>query len=289
MPVIIINGGAGRIKNSQAHRRGIKKALQIGWAILNQGGKALDAVCEAVKYMEDSAIFNCGLGSTLTLDGRVELDASVMTSNGNFGAVAAIEQVKNPILVARQVMENTDHLLLVGKGAQSFARKMGFKKYEKILNIQKKRLERFKRRGNSVYFPKLNNYLKLGTVGAVALDKNNQIAVANSTGGILGKMPGRVGDTPIFGAGVYATENGGATVTGHGEEIIRLFLSKYVIDLMDKLPAHKAVNTAVDTAKEKSALCGIIGLDRKGNVGYGFTTKSMSWGYIDKSGALRLF
>lgn len=289
MPVIIINGGAGRIKNSQAHRHGIKKALQIGWSILSQGGNALDSVCEAVKYMEDSAIFNCGSGSTLTLDGKVEMDASIMTGTGGFGAVGAIKQVKNPILVARQVMEKTDHLLLVGKGAQSFARRMGFQRYEKILPVQKQRLLRFKKRGNSAYFPKLNKYLKLGTVGAVALDNNHQIAVANSTGGILGKIPGRVGDTPILGAGVYATKNGGVTATGHGEEIMRLFLSKYTTDLMNKYPAQKAVNAAIVMAKDQNVLCGIIGLDRKGNVGYGFTTKSMSWGYIDKTGGMILF
>ncbi|MBS4015322.1 MAG: isoaspartyl peptidase/L-asparaginase [Candidatus Latescibacteria bacterium] len=289
MPVIIIHGGAGRIKNAAAHRRGIKKALQIGWAILNQGGKALDAVCEAVKYMEDSTIFNCGSGATLTLDGTVELDASVMIGQGEYGAVGAIKQVKNPILVARQVMEKTDHLLLVGPGAQKFSRRRGFKKYEKILEVQKRRLARFKKRGNSAYFPKLNNYLKLGTVGAVALDNDNQIAVANSTGGILGKMPGRVGDTPIFGAGVYATKNSGVAATGHGEEIIRLFLAKYVADLTDGLPAQKAVSKGIAMAKEKNVLCGVIGLDRKGNVGYGFTTKSMSWGYIGKAGEMRLF
>ncbi len=289
MPAIIINGGAGRIKNAQAHRRGIKKALQIGWAIISQGGKSLDAVCEAVKYMEDSAIFNCGSGSTLTLDGKVELDASIMTGNGDFGAVGAIEYVKNPILIARLVMEKTDHLLLVGQGAVKFARKMGFRKYQKILDIQKQRLIKFRKRGTSVYFPKLNNYLKLGTVGAVALDKYGQIAVANSTGGILGKMPGRLGDTPILGAGVYATENSGVTATGHGEKIMRLFLAKYTTELMGKYPAQKAVNYAVRQAQNTNVLCGIIGLDRKGNVGYGFTTKSMSWGYINKYGKITLF
>jgi len=288
MPVIIINGGAGRLKNIQAHRRGIKNALKKGWSILNNRGTALDTVSEIAKSMEDSAIFNCGAGSTLTLEGRVELDASIMTDDGRFGAVAAIEQVKNPILVARKVMEDTDHLLLAGRGAIKFARMKGFKRYSRILPIQKDRLERFRRRGNSVYFPKLNNYMKLGTIGVVALDKYNRIAVANSTGGILGKLPGRVGDTPILGAGVYATKIGGVAATGHGEWIMRLFLSKYVTEQMDKYPAQKAVDLGLTLAKEKNALCGIIGLDRKGDVGFGFTTKSMSWGYI-KNGETAIF
>lgn len=239
--------------------------------------------------MEDSAIFNCGSGSTLTLDGKVEMDASIMTSNGEFGAVGAIEQVKNPILVARQVMEKTDHLILVGKGAQQFARKMGFTKHEKILDIQKRRLERFKLRGNSVYFPKLNYYLKLGTVGAVALDNNHQIAAANSTGGILGKMSGRLGDTPIFGAGIYAVKNGGVAATGHGEAIMRLFWAKYVCELMSRLNARSAIKQGIKLARENNALCGIIALDHKANVSYDFTTQSMSWGYISKSGVMKLF
>lgn len=289
MPVIIVNGGAGKIKNTQAHRRGIKKALAIGWTILINGGSALDAVCEAVRYMEDSAIFNCGSGSCLTLDGKVEMDASVMCGDGKFGAVGAIEGVKNPILVARKVMEETDHLLLVGNGARQFAFKIGFPKYQHISEMQKRRLAKLLKKKQSPYFPKLDKYIKLGTVGAVALDKDNALAVANSTGGILGKLSGRIGDTPIFGAGVFASLSGAVAATGHGEAIVRLCLSKYVVELMSKTKAQDAIKQGIKLATQYKVLCGLIGLDCHGNIGYGYTTQTMSWGYIDRNGKMRIF
>ncbi|MEO0072352.1 MAG: isoaspartyl peptidase/L-asparaginase family protein [candidate division WOR-3 bacterium] len=288
MPAIIVHGGAGKIKNPEEHEIGIKKALEIGWAILKAGGKALDAVIESVRYMEDSGSFNCGRGAVLTLDGKMELDASVMTDDGKFGAVGAVRGIKNPILVAHQVMLKTDHLLLVGAGAQAFAYKMGFKKYYRITKKQKERWLKFRKKPNSLYFPKFKNLLKLGTVGAVALDVHNQIAVSNSTGGIIGKLAGRIGDTPIIGAGIYADSCGGVCATGHGEGIIRLFLSKYVVDLMRKLPAPRAIQKGISLAQQHGVLCGIIGIDKQGNIGYGYTTESMSWGFI-KNGELKMF
>jgi beta-aspartyl-peptidase (threonine type) len=224
----------------------------------------------------------------LTIDGKTEMDASVMTEDGNFGAVGAIRQVKNPILVARKVMEQTDHMLLVGEGATKFARLMGFEKYQKITQRSKDRLAKLKKEGKSVYFPKLKKYMKLGTVGAIALDNKKRIAVATSTGGINGRLSGRVGDSAILGAGTYADYNGGATATGHGEMIMKLFLSKMVVDLMKKYSTQHAIDIALKQERTQKALCGLIALDKKGNVGIGFTTKSMSWGYI-KDGKANIF
>jgi len=280
MAVLIIHGGAGKLLYEQEHREGINQALKVGWEILKKRDKALDVVCKTVVNMEDNPTFNCGTGSVLTIDGKVEMDASIMTDDGQFGAVGAISKVKNPIMVARKVMEQTDHLLMVGDGATRFARLMGFEKFEKITRRSRERLANLKREGKSIYFPKLTKYLRLGTVGAIALDTNKRIAVATSTGGINGRLSGRVGDSAIIGAGVYANKNGAATATGHGEMIMKMFLSKMVVDLMKKYSAQKAVDIALKEVKRNKALCGIIALDRNGNVGYGYSSQSMSWGYI---------
>ncbi len=288
MSVIIIDGGAGALLYEDEHRKGIYQALQVGWRVLAKRGSALNAVISAITNMEDNPSFNCGTGSVLTIDGKIEMDASIMTSDGHFGAVGAIRYVKNPILVAQKVMEETDHLLMVGDGATRFARLMGFKKYLKITQRSKDRLAKLKKLGISDYFPKLKKYMKLGTVGAIALDNKNRLAVATSTGGINGRLSGRVGDTAILGAGNYANSNGGATATGHGELIIKMFLSKLVVDLMKKYSAQRSIDIALRAVRQTKGLCGIIGLDKKGNVGLGFTTKSMSWGVV-RDGKIKIF
>ncbi len=225
MATLIINGGAGMKLNIEAHRQGIYTALHKGWQELKKNRHAIDVVTAVVQLMEDNPTFNCGTGSVLTLDGKIEMDAGIMTGDGRFGAVGAITRIKNPILVARKVMEETDHLLLVGSGARKFARFHGFQDHQKISPLQRQRLQDLKTQGKSLYFRKIKKYLKLGTVGAIAIDNNKQIAVATSTGGILGNLPGRIGDSPIIGAGLYATPIGAAAATGHGEGIMRLFLS----------------------------------------------------------------
>jgi beta-aspartyl-peptidase (threonine type) len=288
MSVIIIDGGAGKLLYEDEHRKGINEALQVGWKVLAHGGSALNAVISAIINIEDNPSFNCGTGSVLTIDGKTEMDASIMTDDGQFGAVGAIRQVKNPILVARKVMTETDHMLLVSDGAIRFARLMGFEKYEKIIQRSKDRLAKLKKEGRSIYFPKLKKYMKLGTVGAIALDNKKRIAVATSTGGINGRLSGRVGDSAILGAGTYADYNGGATATGHGEMIMKLFLSKLVVDLMKRYSAQQAINITLKQVRKEKALCGLIALDKKSNVGIGYTSKSMSWGYI-KDNKINIF
>jgi L-asparaginase / beta-aspartyl-peptidase len=285
MLTIIVHGGAGSAKaltpeEQKLARIGVRKAAEVGYLVLGKGGKALDAVVEAVRVMEDDPIFNAGTGSALTINGKVEMDASLMTMRGHFGAVGAIKEVKNSILVARKVMEKTDHLLLVGEGALKFARYMKFEKYNPITKRQQNKLAQFKEKGESQYFPNLKKYLKYGTVGAVAFDRYQQVAVASSSGGIRGKLPGRVGDSALLGAGVYASVLGAVTATGHGECITKLFLSKITVDLMKIHAAQTAIELALKEAKKIGCACGVIGIDNRGNIGFGKTTEYMAWAYL---------
>lgn len=287
MTRIIVNGGAGNIVDEVGHRKGVNLAAKAGQALLREGGSALDAVVRAVVMMEDDPTFNCGTGSALSLDGRAEMDAAVMLDDLSCGAVAALEGVKNPILVARQVMEKTDHVLLVGQGALNFARRVGFEPYDVVTKKREEKwadmIGQLKSGSAPRYFSKLASLTELekfGTVGAVALDEKGQIAVANSTGGIMLHLPGRVGDTPVIGAGTYANQHGGVVATGHGEEIIKLTWARDTVALMGQLPAQEAVDRSIRLATQHGCRGGLIAIDGEGNVGFGFNTKSMSYAYV---------
>ncbi len=294
MKALIVHGGAGRIlRNPEGSKAGIKDALDKGYEVLTRKHSSVEAVVEAVKAMEDNPVFNCGTGSVLNLMGEVEMDASLMFiphpgGEAFFGAVGAIKSIKNPILVARKILEETDHLLIVGDGATRFARRMGFELYNPVTEERIKQLEDFKTKGEFGYFQKLSLYLNWETVGAVALDNKGGLAVATSTGGILGKLPGRVGDTAIIGGGTYVTPYGGASATGHGEGIMRLFLTKVSAELMEKNIAEEAIKIAIERATEKNYRCGLIGIDSKGNIGLGYNTDFMAWGWV-KEGESKVF
>jgi len=294
-PGIIVHGGAGRKLDMRAHRRGVRRAALAGHRILLEGGSALDAVVAAVVDMEDDATFNCGTGSALTLDGTVEMDAAVMTDDLRCGAVGALDRVKNPILVARKVMEMTDHVFLVGPGARRFARRMGFRSYDPIVPRRRKQyremIGRLAQGRNPPYLPRLTSTageMGLGTVGAVARDAEGRLAAATSTGAMMLHLPGRVGDTPIIGAGTYADACGAVSATGHGEEIIRLVWAARAAQLMRRMTAPRAVRLAVELATESGCRGGLIAIDRHGRVGYGFNTRSMSWAHAGRTG-LRVF
>jgi beta-aspartyl-peptidase (threonine type) len=280
MPQLIVHGGAGHgITDAEHVRLGIALALQEGMRRLREQGP-LEAVIQIVQWMEDNPIFNCGTGASLNLSGEAEMDASVMTGDSRFGAVAALQRVRNPILVARKVMEETDHLLLVGDGALRFARFWGFADWDSVTPERRKALEELKEKGSS-YFPHLDQHFKesYSTVGAVARDDEGKLAVATSTGGIAGKLPGRVGDSAICGAGTYACSWGAVSATGHGEEIMRHMLAFRTVQSMKFLVASIAIQQSL---KEKpSCRCGLIGIDWRGNVGLGYSTKEMAWGYFD--------
>jgi len=294
MVAIIVHGGAGTIKDEgriPKVMKGVRNAVLVGWKELKRGS-AIDAVEEAVKTLEDNPIFNAGTGSVLTLDGKVEMDAAIMRSNLEAGAVASIWGVKNPISIARKVMEKTDHVLLAGEGAVKFARLMGFEEYNPIVEERveqwKKLREKFLEKGTISHWKKISELIKeypevlRSTVGAVAFD-GEEIVAGTSTGGVFLKMFGRVGDTPIIGAGTYANEFAGVSCTGLGEVAIKLSLAKTATDFVRfGLNAQKASEAAIELATRYfgSENMGIIMVDKNGNVGFAKNTKHMSVAYM---------
>lgn len=295
MPAIIVHGGAGTIKKEERIPKvieGVREAVLAGWRELKRGS-ALDAVEEAVKALEDNPLFNAGTGSVLTLDGKVEMDAAIMRGKTlEAGAVAGIWGVKNPISVARKVMEKTDHVLLIGEGAVKFARLLGFEEYDPVTEERLKQWEELRKKliekGETKHWKKLNELIKeypevlRSTVGAVAFD-GEEVVAGTSTGGVFLKMFGRVGDTPIIGGGTYANEVAGASCTGLGEVAIKLALAKSATDFVRLgMDAQSASDAAISLATKyfgKDTM-GIIMVDAKGNVGFAKNTKHMSYAFM---------
>ena len=259
--------------------------MEAGAKLLAQGKPALDAVTAAVVLLEDNPVFNAGTGSALNLHGDAQMDASVMVSKGlRAGGVTCLSRVKNPVQVARKVMEETEYVLLAGEGALSFARAMGFVDYDPVTreqraNWQKKRraLAAVKSKSRLRDLLKRHPELAGGTVGAVALDEYGHFAAATSSGGLTLKLPGRVGDTPIPGAGTYAMPMGAASATGLGEVAMRYLVAKSVCDL---LAQGRNAQQAVDEellllAAEPRAHMGIITIGRQGNIGAGHHNQAM--------------
>ncbi len=295
MYAIIVHGGAGVKKvpkDIQKQREKVlRKSCETGAEVLAKGGHALDAVEEAVKVLEDSPLFNAGTGSALTLTSEIEMDAAIMDgSTLRAGAVACIRNVKNPISVARKVMEKTSHILLVGEGATLFARKMGFEEYDPRTDYRVKQLKKYFREwleGKLDFYRENLKVAKLyvgelGTVGAIALDKSGNIAAGTSTGGFVLKLPGRVGDTPIIGAGIYATSTGAAVATGLGEAIMKFCLSFRIVSMIeDGLLPQKACEKALEELTQKFGrnTAGVIALNKRGSLGYCFNTLGMDVAY----------
>jgi len=281
MYAFIVHGGSGAW--NEQHKRsalqGVRRAAEAGGKLLAQGKSALDAVTAAAVLLEDNPVFNAGTGSALNLYGEAQMDASVMVSKGlRAGGVACLQRVKNPVLVASKVMKDTEHVLLAGEGALNFARAMGFADYDPVTDEQRA-LWRKKRKAlaASKIQSRMRDLLKRhpglagGTVGAVALDESGHFAAATSSGGLALKLPGRIGDTPIPGAGTYAMPMGAASVTGLGEVAMRYLVAKSVCDLLAQgRNAQQAVDEVLLLlAAEPSAQMGIITLDRRGNIGAG--------------------
>lgn len=276
---IICHGGAGVLRDPEAAAAGLGEALRASYALLRQSGAAVDAVVEAVRVMEDNPLFNCGTGSAPTYDGRTEMDAAVMTQTGEFGGVLAISRVRNPVLVARKVMTETDHHLLAGEGAVGFARKCGFEDHDPMTEGARERLARLLAAGESPFFS-LEKVRKYGTVGAVAIDRRGRLAVATSTGGITGRLAGRVGDSGIPGAGTWAAPSGAVSCTGHGEAILRLMLARDIADRMKTMPASVAMTLALAEARRRKFEVGAVGMDARAGFAFGHTTPDMSYGYM---------
>lgn len=281
---IIVHGGAGHIApedRAVACASGCLDAARIGHAILAQGGSALDAVQAACSALEDDPLFNAGTGSCLNADGEVELDAAIMEgSTLRAGGVGAVRSVKNPILLARLVLERSPHVLLVGHGAERFAREQGVEPYPSALLITPRALERWQKERAKLLAP------KPGTVGAVAIDGAGRVAAATSTGGTSGKLAGRIGDSPLPGSGLYADDRAGAvSATGDGEAIMRVVLSKAVSDRMAAgESAAAATAAAIRELDRVGGEGGIIAVDRQGRLGFAMNAPRMSRASIDASG-----
>ncbi len=264
MAVFLAHCGAG---SSEEVADAARKAVARGLDVLRGGGSALDAVVEAVVILEDDPRLNAGTGSRLNLDGRAEMDASLMDSEFGCGAVAAIIAVKNPILVARKVLDSP-HILLCGEGAVRFARKAGFAEFSSVTSRSIEALEEVKKRLKKGDVPswalRWKRYMGGDTVGAVARDDHGRVAAANSTGGVSIKLPGRVGDTPLIGCGIYAGPKGAVTATGVGEEIIRRVLCKAVYDqITSGAEAQEACEEGL-TLFPADVPVGLIAVDGKG-------------------------
>lgn len=294
MHSIIVHGGIGPVDSDreQAVVEGIRDAVLAGNAVLAHGGPALDAVEAAINVLEDNPRFNAGTGSVLTFGGEVEMDAAIAYGPSlSFGAVAGIRNIQHPISLARMVMEKTDHVLLQGDGAQEFARMMGIPPHNPVTQerLAQWRTHREKfLRGDAGDWPKLRALMKEhpefmhGTVGAVAVDDQGAVTAGTSTGGVFLKLLGRVGDTPLPGAGTYATESGGASSTGLGEGMMRTLITKTACDFMRMgLDAQGAASGAVNMLTNTLGTeAGIIVVDRHGGVGFAKNAPQMACGYM---------
>lgn len=285
---IVIHGGAGRIvkenmtpERESEYSNKLKEVLETGYKILNEGGTALDAVEAAIKIMEDSPLFNAGKGAVLTEKGTAELDASIMDGKTlSAGAVAGIKHVKSPITLARLVMENSPHVMMISEGAEEFAKQNGLEMVENDYFITKERWESYQRILQREEEKKKTE--KHGTVGAVALDKNGNIAAGTSTGGIMMKKFGRVGDAPIIGAGTYANNNTcGVSATGSGEYFIRIGVARDISALIEYkgMSLQSASEEVIKKVGELGGTGGVICLDKNGDVAMPFNTEGMYRGY----------
>ena len=278
-PVILVHGGAGPVTPDLVESRlaGVRQAASSGWQVLSRGGSAVAAVEGAVRALEDDPVFNAGRGACLNRDGDIELDASIMDGKSlAAGAIGAVKRIVNPVTLARTLMEEGRHILLVGEGAQRFAAGLGITACAPDALIT----DRQRARWAALRYAKGEAH---GTVGAVARDRAGHLAAATSTGGLPLKTPGRVGDSALIGCGTYADDRlGAASCTGDGEAIIRLVLAKTALELlrMDDGPMGTA-RRAVDLLTARTgADVGIILLDPRGRIGYARNTKQMVCAFI---------
>ena len=284
VPSIIVHGGAGAdpADGPTELREGMRVAVEAGWRILGDGGRALDAVEAAVRALEDHPRFNAGRGSVLTSAGTVEMDASLMDGDRlRCGAVGAVSRVANPIALARRVLDDGRHVLLVSEGAESFARSADF-----VLCAPEDLITDRQRRRWDAVSPIALDVRARGTVGAVAIDRHGAAAAATSTGGTWGKRPGRVGDSALIGSGTYADSALGAvSCTGDGEAIIRVVLARRTLDfLKDAGDPEYAARVAVDLlVDEGRGAGGLIVVDWRGRTAFAHSTPFMPVAWINPS------
>ena len=305
-PALIAHGGAGGrapVSEREERQRALLVAVECGSAILREGGSAIDAVTATVAALEDHSLFNAGYGSVLTLEGRVEMDAAVMiaerqigspnlktkTPNNAVGSVRAggvvlISRVRNPIRLARIVMERTPHVLIGGPAAERLAREAGIPtcRPEQLVT------DRARDRWLAVLQSPGKASQQHGTVGAAALDQAGNLAAATSTGGVSGKMPGRIGDSAIFGAGLFAATTGAASATGTGEAIMRHGLCREALRLVLRLGAQRAAVRAIaDLYIATRGEAGLVMIDSTGHFGYAHNAHAMEIALFSPPGDIR--
>jgi len=297
--VIGVHGGAGtwRPERTQLGLEGVKKAARTGFDVLKRGGSAVDSVMEAVAVMEDEGAFNAGYGSSLNIEKNVEMEASIMDGKTlQAGAVGLLKDVRNPVRLARVVMEKTDHVFVVGKSAEKLAEIFGLERRKtaitelrlKYYEEQRKALleGEFKLSKLASLIKNYPELFRLETVGAVALDKYGNFAAATSTGGFPLKLPGRIGDSPLIGCGTYAdNQTGACSATGVGEIAIRLVLAKIVCSFMENgKTAQEAVELAIDLVNRRIPdtynSMGLIAVDIHGEIGAAHNSPNLCWAYV---------
>ncbi len=266
MSTIVVHGGCGNpagdtIRDEPAYHDALRVAVEAAAQVLHTSGFALDAAQAAVESLEDAPQFNAGRGSVLTEDGHVEMDAALMDGlDGRAGAVAGVETVRNPVALARGVMESTDHVMLIGTGAERLASELGLERMAPDWFVTNRQRERW--------------WKARGTVGAVVLDDTGGLAAATSTGGVFGQRAGRVGDSPVIGAGTYANRSVAISATGDGEALIRAVAAHSAAGLVQLAgaPLDQACRSVVDSVAGDA---GMIAVDSHGNVAMPFNTRVM--------------
>lgn len=314
--IMVIHGGAGTIEKElmtpekeKAYTDALTEALQAGYHLLKEGRSSLDAVQAAINVMEDSPLFNAGKGAVFTHDGKNEMDASVMDGRTlKAGAVAGVTNIRNPVNAARTVMEKSEHVMMVGRGAEQFAAANGCDTVPSSYFFTQERWDQLQRtireeeKGRAAYndfnprdskiYGVAERDKKFGTVGAVALDKDNNLAAGTSTGGMTNKRYGRVGDSPIIGAGTYCNNaTSGISCTGWGEYYIRAVAAHRMSSLIElkHLSVEDAAKQVIAEIGEMGGDGGIIGLDRSGKIAMEFNTSGMYRGTVDENGNISVY
>jgi beta-aspartyl-peptidase (threonine type) len=305
--VLVIHGGAGgNLKKEMGqgqeedYRAGLREALEAGYQVLRKGGSSLDAVETSIRFLEDSPLFNAGKGAVFTSQGTNELDASIMDGQTLMaGAVAGVRRIKNPISLARLVMTRSPHVLLAGDGAEAFAKQQGIELVDPKYFFTERRWQELQK-AKEAEQPKTSSesprgellrsvpqVSKYGTVGAVALDGAGNLAAGTSTGGMTNKRPGRIGDSPIIGAGTYANNHTCAvSATGRGEYFIRLAVAHDISALMEYkgLSLNEAASRVIEKVTKLGGEGGVIALDRNGNIATPYNTPGMFRAYVGPDG-----
>ncbi|MCZ6670372.1 MAG: isoaspartyl peptidase/L-asparaginase [Acidobacteria bacterium] len=299
---LVIHGGAGTMSRKEItpererqYREILSRVLESGFAILEEGGGSLDAVEHAIRIMEDSPLFNAGKGAVFTNEGKNEMDALIMSgAERNAGAVASVTTIKNPIRAARAVLEHSQHVLLAGRGAEKFAAEQGLEIVDPAYFFTQRRWDALqKAKEKSSTNPRKDDWKKFGTVGALALDARGNLAAGTSTGGLTNKLYGRVGDSPIIGAGTYANNDTCAVSgTGQGEYFMRNLVGYDVSALMEYagLPLAEAARKVIhEKLTGLGGRGGIIAMDKDGHIAMPFNTEGMYRGYISTHGEPHVF